>query len=254
MKHEAPTLLVDTPGKSSTTQKREVIGEREGITLYHSEKPDLIIQEFREASSGEHGKSSLSTQEIHALRNDISSYLFEYIEGFRIGTHFVSKFSTTAMVVKRTEMMPLIVRVYNSGSGSLFKRFGTKNNSALEFPVIEHYFIGGRRGPQWINEYHAYAFNLLTPEEYKQINRIASKVNAVLRGLCDRRQLYIANLQLAFGKYKDQIILGDELSPFTCHFWDVAQKGKTDQDRFLPDQDHAVDAFRELYGRLMLTV
>ena len=87
------------------------------------------------------------------------------------------------------------------------KRFGSKGSATLEFPVIEHYYTGGRRGPQWINEYHAYAFNLLVPEEYKQINRMASKVNAVLRGLCDRRHLYVANLQLAFGKYFMEVML-----------------------------------------------
>jgi phosphoribosylaminoimidazole-succinocarboxamide synthase len=253
MKQDTQPQLVEVPEKVTTSEKRELIEEREGKTLYHSEKPDLIIQEFKGYTT-EHGEPLLNAPELSALRNEISSYLFEYIEGFRIPTHFVSKLSPTAMVVKRTEMIPLTVRVYNSSSGPLMKRFGLKANSSLEFPVIEHYYNAARRGPQWVNEYHAYAFNLLTPEEYKQINRIASKVNAVLRGLCDRRQLYVANLQLAFGKYKEQIVLGDELSPLTCHFWDVAQKGKPDQDKFLPGQGSAVEAFHELYSRLMLKV
>ncbi|HEV8538763.1 MAG TPA: phosphoribosylaminoimidazolesuccinocarboxamide synthase [Bacteroidota bacterium] len=243
-------MVVDSDDKVTTSQKRERIGEREGKTLYHSERPDLIIQEFMEDTPGTNGRQG----EISALRNEISSYLFEYIEGFRIPTHFVSKHSTTAMVVKRIEMIPLTVRVYNAGSGSLMKRFGIKTNSILDFPVIEHYHTGGKRAPQWINEYHTYAFNLLSPEEYKQINRIASKVNAVLRGLCDRRQLFVANLQLAFGRYKDQIVLGDELSPFTCHFWDVTQRGNPDQERYIPDRENATEAFSELYGRFILKV
>ncbi len=151
-------------------------------------------------------------------------------------------------------MIPLIVRVYNTGSGALMKRFGMKGNISLEFPVIEHYYVKGKRTPQWINEYHAYALSIISPEEYKQINRIASKANAMLRGLCDRRQLFVANFQLAFGRYKDQIILGDELSPFTCHFWDVTQKEKPDQDRYLPGSQNAVEAFSELYGRFILKV
>lgn len=247
---ETPALVVESDDRVKTSQKRERIGEREGKTLYHSEKPDLIIQEFTDDTLASDGKPG----EISALRNEISSYLFEYIEGFRIPTHFVSKLSATEMVVKRAEMMPLTVRVYNSGSGSLMKRFGIKNGDILEFPVIEHYYSVGRRTPQWINEYHAYAFNVLTPEEYKQINRIASKANAVLRGLCDRRQLFVANLQLAFGRFKGQIVLGDEISPLTCHFWDVTQRGKPDQDRYLPDQQNASEKICELYGRLILKV
>ena len=247
---ETSALVVDSDERVNTSQKRERIGEREGKTFYHSEKPDLIIQEFtQDTPSGDRASNEIST-----LRNEISSYLFEYIEGFRIPTHYVSKLSSTEMVVKRTEMIPLTVRVYNSGSGSLMKRFGIKNSNVLEFPVIEHYYTVGRRTPQWINEYHAYAFNILTPEEYKQINRIASKANAVLRGLCDRRQLFVANLQLVFGRFKGQIILGDELSPFTCHFWEVTQRGKPDQDRYVPDQQDAAEKLAELYGRLILKV
>ena len=246
MKQDALPQATEAPAKVIKAEKRQLIEEKEGKSFYHSERPDLIIQEFKDYSTN--GVSE-HAQELSELRNEISSYLFEYIEGFRIPTRFVSKMSTTAMVVKRTEMMPLIVRVYNSN-----KRFGMKSSAALEFPVIEHYYTGGRRGPQWFNEYHAYAFNLMVPEEYKQVNRLASKVNAVLRGLCDRRELYVASLQLAFGKYKDQIVLGDELSPLTCHFWDVAKKDRIDQDKFLPDQGSASEAFRELYGRFMLKV
>ena len=247
-------MLVEPADKTGTSEKRELIGQREGKNLYLSEKPDLIIQEFLVTSAGEQDTLSLDAQQVSALRNEISSYLFEYMEGFHIPTHYVGKLSPTAMVIKRTEMIPLTVRVYNTGSGSLMKRFGMKASVALEFPVMEHYYTGGRRPPQWINEYHAYALHLLTPEEYKQVNRLASKVNAVLRGLCDRRLLFIANLQLVFGRFKDQIVVGDELSPFTCHFWDVTQKGKPDQDRYLPDQQNSTDAFSELYGRLMLKV
>src|SRR5437870_1381005 len=130
---EAPSLIEAPVVKTVTSEKRELIGRREGKTLYHSEKPDLIIQEFLVDVPGEPENQVLFTQQISALRNEISSYLFEYIEGFRIPTHYVSKFSHTAMVIKRTEMIPLIVRVYNAPSGSLMKRFGIKGLTTLDF-------------------------------------------------------------------------------------------------------------------------
>ncbi len=244
-------MLVQTPPKVTKPAKRELIGEREGKTLYHSEKPDLIIQEFRTAPTEETKRSS-RVKDVSALRNEISSYLFGYIEGFHIPTHFVSKLSATAMVVRRLDMIPLVLRIYNTSTGLLLKRFGLKEGSMLDFPILEHFYSVGRKQPVWVNEYHMYALAIVSPDELRQINRIASKVNAVLRGLCDRRKLAVADLQLAFGRFKDQIVLGDELSPFTCHFLDLARAGKREQDRYLPDQDHAVEAFSELYHRLKL--
>ena len=252
MKNETRLPIIDSAVSIGLSEKREFLGEREGKSLYHSEKPDLLIQEFTHPGSSD--PKDRSAKVISTLRNEISSYLFEYIERFHILTHFISKLSATEMAVKRLQMMPFTVRVYNVVSGPLVKRFGLKEGRALDFPVIEHYFQNGKKPSTWINEYHLSAFGFATPEDMKQINRITSKVNATLRGLCDRRHLFVVDMQLAFGKFKGQIHLGDELSPFTCHFWDVSNPASVGEDRFLPDQTDVVEAFSELRDRLKLKV
>lgn len=252
MKIISQSLPTEPPPKIARSGKRELMYEREGKTFYSSEKPDFIIQTF--SNGTEEGKKHSRVRQMNALRNEISSYLFEYVKEYHIPTHFVSKLSSIEMVVKRLEMIPLIVRIYNSCNGALLKRLSLREGTVLDFPVIEHFYANGRKTPTWVNEYHMYALNVVTPEELKQINRIASKVNAVLRDLCDRRNLFVADLQLAFGRFKDQVVLGDELSPVTCHFLDVAKGAKREQDRFLPDQERAVEIFTELYHRLKLKV
>lgn len=253
MKNESRLPIIDAPVSIGLSEKRELLGEREGKSLYHSVKPDLLIQEFTHSGITD-PKNHSSAKAISTLRNEISSYLFEYIERFHIPTHFISKLSATEMAVKRLQMMPFTVRVYNVVSGPLVKRFGLKEGRPLDFPVIEHYYQTGKKTPTWINEYHLSAFGFATPEDMKQINRITSKVNATLRGLCDRRQLFVVDMQLAFGKFKGQIHVGDELSPFTCHFWDKSNAATSVADRFLPDQKDVVEAFSELRDRLKLKV
>ena len=216
MKHDSRSSLVETPTKLTRASKGQLIGEGEGKAIYHSQKPDLVIQEFTSGST-EGGKKGSRAKDLNALRNEISSYLFGYIEGFHIPTHFVSKLSATSMVVRRTDNIPMTMRIYNACSGSLMKRLGLRERTSLDFPIIEHFYTAGKRSPTWMNEYHMYALNIVTPEELKQINRLASKVNAVLRGLCDRRKFFVADLQLGFVRFKEQILIGDELSPVTCH-------------------------------------
>jgi len=253
MKNYTQSLLDDTASKVAKNNNREFIGERQGKNLYHSDTPDLIIQEFTTNGSEEdkkHPKSSV----IDNLRNKISAYLFEYLEGYHIPTHFVRKISDNRMAVKRMEMIPLTVRVYNYSNGALMKKYGFKEDTLLELPVIEHYYDNGARGSAMMNEYHVYALSVATPAEFKQINRIASKVNAVLRGLCDRRQLMLAEIQLGFGRYKNQVLLGDELTPFTCRFLDVSAADKSGRERFVPGNEMSEDPFSELCERLMLKV
>ncbi len=224
-----------------------------GKRIYKAEKPNHLIQEFK---SNELLKNvdERKASELDELRNSISSYLFEYLEGFHIPTHFVKKYSDTKMLVKKTDVLPITIRVFNTISDEFLKRFKMTKVVSTEYPIIEHHFSNVQNGKSWINEYHIYAFSIATPEEYKQMNRIASKANAVLRSLCQRRHLTLADLQLEFGRYNNQIIIIDELSPISCHFLDDKTEFKLKQDRFTLNQGNAIEAISELNNRLLLKV
>lgn len=225
----------------------------QGKNFYASGKPDLLIQQFP-SNGSDNGKKRTRQKDAGALRNEISSYLFEYLNGFHIPTHFVGRLSDAEMTVKRIEFMPIGVRIYNLADERLRARFGVGSDVALEFPIFEHYFTDSSGRQTWINEYHVYALGLATPEEFKQLNRLASKVNAVLRGLCERRQLALAEMFLSFGRLNKQIVLADELSHMTCRFLDPAAMDKPQRERFLPGEESSEDAIMELCDRLTLKV
>jgi phosphoribosylaminoimidazole-succinocarboxamide synthase len=251
MKHRIQSLLDDNTTRIEQSTKREIICERQGKLLYQSDKPDLLIQEFTSSGIGESQELN-STRTLDILRNNISAYLFEYLEGFHIPTHFVAGNSDVEMLIKKTEILPISLKVYNAINGSLMKRFNIKETITSDLPIIEHYYNNGGRTNAWVNEYHIYALSIATPEEFKHINRIASKVNAVLRGLCDRRNLALGDLQLEFGRFKGQITLIDELSPLTCRFLDMSNGNKAKRDKYSIDQEKPEEAFMELSNRLML--
>ncbi len=230
---------------------RELIGERRGKLLYAHDKPDLAVLQFR-SNGADNGKKRSKGRDAAALRNEISAYLFGYLDGFRIPTHFVSKLSDSEMVVSRLDPIPLAVRIYNVANAALAGRLGLQEGTALEFPVIEHFYTTPAGAEQWVNEYHVYALRIAAPDEFKQINRIASKVNAVLRGLCDRRQLMLTELEMAFGRAGSQIVLSDEISPDTCRFIDLSAPDPSRRERFLPGRGNPEEAFVELFDRLTL--
>ena len=76
-------------------------------------------------------------------------------------------------------------------------------------------------------------------KSYKHINLICGdssmEINNILKNFFDKRNLILVDFKLEFGKHKDKILLGDEISPDTCRVWDKATKEKLDKDRFRRD-------------------
>ena len=58
------------------------------------------------------------------------------------------------------------------------------------------------------------------------------------------------DFKLEFGKHKDKILLGDEISPDTCRLWDKTTKDKLDKDRFRRDLGKVEEAYQEVLKRI----
>lgn len=247
IRETAKTTSLPPQKHESTLAKqttREILYDGSNKSLYQTDRPEFLIMEFKGSTLDV--KKKTRSKSLSAIRNDISSYLFEYIEGFHIPTHFVKQISEIEMMVKRMEIIPITVKVFNVATGTLTKRFSIKEGTNLTFPVIEHFYKKKDLGTPWLNEFHVYAFNLATPDEFRLLNRLASKVNAVLRALCERRDLILASLSLEFGRCKGQILLGDELSPSTCLFWDKLNTRKAGRETYRIDRPNAEEALMEL--------
>lgn len=251
MKAQAQSLLLEGKESGAETIRGEIFATQPGRTLYRTNKRDLLIQEFT-APAPPNGKKKGGPRDSAVVRNEISTYLFEYLKGFHVTTHFLGSRPGPEMLVKSAEPVPLIVRIFNVAEDDWSERFGITANGLLEFPVIEHHLTGEGRTPALVNEYHLYALNLLKPDELKQMNRLTSKVNAVLRGLCERRELSPADLKLTFGRYNNQIILTGELSPSTIRFLDVSPANRKGNGAWMPVDTRTDEALEALCSRLKL--
>jgi len=231
--------------------ERELLFEGTEIRYYSYDQPEFAIQQFKSNGSVE-TKTSGSKRTIGMIKNDLSSYLFEYLAGFHIPTHFIRRESDDEMMVRRLEFLPLLVSVYNHGVGELAHRMKISQGTPLEFPIIEHHRKNDHDGGEWLNEYHMYALGIATPEEFRSINRLASKVNAVLRSLCDRRKLILLGLQLEFGRSQEQLYVGGVLSPSTCFIWDAAPENGVKKNRFMSNGECTFEIYQELLDRFSL--
>lgn len=177
----------------------------------------MLIQQFKDPArrgseeseprqnSTHPAKSQINT--IATLSNEISSYLFKYLAGFRIPTHFMERVSSSGMLVRQLTMIPLKVCVLNVSSGDFAGRYGVKDGTDLAVPIIEHHFKNPDLGNPLVNEFHIYSLGLATPEQLRSINRLASKTNVVLRSFFERRELKLLSMSLEFGVAGNQMTL-----------------------------------------------
>jgi phosphoribosylaminoimidazole-succinocarboxamide synthase len=102
-----------------------------------------------------------------------------------------------------------------------------------------------------INDDHALVFGWATQPELDEIRRQALAVNAVLKPFMRERDILLVDFKLEFGRAKDgKVLLGDEICPDTCRFWDATTRKKLDKDRFRQDLGDVEGAYREIDRRV----
>ena len=138
----------------------------------------------------------------------------------------------------------------NVAAGSLAKRLGVPEGTPMAKPVLEYYYKNDELGDPMINQYHIAAMEFATEEQMDQISSIALRVNEILKAYLAKKNIDLIDFKLEFGNFKGQILLGDEISPDTCRFWDSETKNKLDKDRFRRDLGNVEDAYKEILHRL----
>ena len=233
-----------------TTQARRNADETE---RHQNSGQPTKVQAPKVLSAEQSSKKGQNASTIATLANEISSYIFKYLAGFRIPTHFMEKVSSSEMLVKQLAMIPLEVRVHNVASAEFGRRFGLKEGTELTVPVIEHYYKNPDLGNPLSNEFHIYSLGLASPEQLRIINRLASKTNVVLKSFFERRELKILSVSLEFGASGSQVMIGDEISPRTCRFFDLQKKDRGGKDIFSNGEGQGLEAYLEVRNRIYRT-
>lgn len=156
------------------------------------------------------------------------------------------------MLVKRLQIIPLEVTIRNIVAGGMATLLGLEEGMVLKRPVFEWHYKSDALGDPLINDDHILALELATPEELQTIRQRSLEVNEVLRQYFAKRAIDLVDFKLEFGRFRDQILLGDEISPDTCRFWEQGTKRKLDKDRFRRDLGDVEAAYQEMLRRVLV--
>ncbi|TYO96275.1 phosphoribosylaminoimidazolesuccinocarboxamide synthase [Desulfallas thermosapovorans] len=231
-------------------EKLEQLYEGKAKRVYRTDNPDYYWVEYKDDATAFNGLKKGTITNKGSLNNRISAYFFRMLAKNGIDSHFVEEKSDREMIVKALKIILVEVVVRNIAAGSLAKRLGLEEGTPLQSTVVEYYYKSDELGDPLINDDHIQAINLATPEQMARIREIALKVNEVLRSHLAGRDIELVDFKLEFGLHKDELLLGDEISPDTCRFWDKHTREKLDKDRFRRDLGNVEEAYQEVYRRL----
>ena len=230
----------------------EKLYEGKAKIVYATDDPDVYIQDFKDSATAFDGKKKGTIGAKGRMNNAISSQLFELLEESGVPTHFLGVESETAMRIHRLDMFMVEFVVRNVAAGSLSKRIGYPEGTALKNPpIVEYYYKDDDLGDPLLCMAHLDELQVITPQDLARATELSKHVNEVLRAFFAERELILVDFKLEFGKdAAGEIRLGDEISPDTCRLWDAATKEKLDKDRFRRDLGGVEDAYAEVLRRI----
>ena len=234
-----------------TVEQRQKLYEGKAKIVYATSRPDLIVQYFKDDATAFNALKRGTIVGKGVVNNQMSAALFQRLERARVPTHYVATLSEREMLCRRLDIILIETIVRNVVAGSLAKRTGLEEGTAMARPIVELYYKSDPLGDPMINDDHVRMMGLATPRELDWIRKTALRVNQVLRPHLVRHGLLLVDFKLEFGRAGGRLYLGDEISPDTCRLWDATTRAKLDKDRFRQDLGGVEEAYQEVYRRLV---
>ena len=96
--------------------------------------------EFKDSLTAFNGQKTGSFAKKGAINCQITALAFKVLKENDVPSHFVEQVSETEMIGDKLKIIPLEVVVRNRLAGSTAKKFGIKEGSPLEQPLVEFYY------------------------------------------------------------------------------------------------------------------
>jgi phosphoribosylaminoimidazole-succinocarboxamide synthase len=234
--------------------RRTRIYEGKAKILYEGPEPGTLIVHYKDDATAFNAQKKAVIDGKGVLNNRISEMIFTRLNELGLPTHFLKRLNMREQLVREVEIIPLEVVVRNVAAGSLAKRLGIEEGTALPRSIIEFYYKKDELNDPMVSEEHITAFNWATPQEIDDMMHLAIRINDFMSGLFLGIGIKLVDFKVEFGRLYEndmmRIVLADEISPDSCRLWDIKTQDKLDKDRFRRDMGGLVEAYQEVAKRL----
>ena len=223
--------------------------------VYATDQTDRVAVEYKDDATAFNALKKAQLAGKGELNCQISARLFELLEREGIPTHYLGLQSSNWMQVRPVRIVPVEVVIRNIAFGSLCKQMPIEPGTPLDPPLLDLYYKDDAFGDPLLSEARLERLGLLSPEQRRELERLAHAVNTTLKAFFASIQLQLVDFKIELG-FTDSgaLVVADEISPDTCRLWDLqvadASDRILDKDRFRQDLGGVVEAYGEVLKRV----
>ena len=235
--------------------KHELIYEGKAKKVFSHDDADRVIIEFKDDATAFNALKKAKFEGKGKLNCLISARIFEILINKNIPTHFIELKNENTMIAQKIKVIPLEIVLRNTAYGSLCKQTTIKSGTILPKPLIDIYLKNDELNDPLITKDRIELMKILESKDLDLIIDLTLKINKILKSFFKNIQLQLVDFKLEFGyDFKNNILLGDEISPDNCRLWDLNQNNGTivslDKDRFRNDLGGLIEAYSEINRRI----
>jgi phosphoribosylaminoimidazole-succinocarboxamide synthase len=234
--------------------RRKKLYEGKAKTLYEGTEPGTIIQYFKDDATAYNAEKKDVIDGKGVLNNRLSEFFMLGLTQLGIPNHFIKRLNMREQLVRAAEIVPLEVIVRNVAAGSMAKRLGMQEGTALPRPIVEFSYKDDSLGDPLVPEEYIAAFGWASQPEMDEIVSMALRVNDYLSGVMYGVGIKLIDFKIEVGRVYEgdfqRLIIADEISPDSCRLWDMETGKKLDKDVFRQDLGSLSDAYTEVARRL----
>lgn len=220
--------------------------------VYKTDDPNQVIVKFRNDITAGDGVKTETLDKKGFFNSIISSKFFEILEEAGIQTQYIKLIEPGFMLCKKLEMIPLEVITRNIAAGSLIKKFPFKNKQKLNPPIIQMDYKNDEYHDPMLNDSITIALGLANQKQLDKIRDITLNINKILKEFLLGRDILFPDFKIEYGFDSNGIIvLGDEISPDTCRFWDSETYEVLDKDLFRKGESDVMDAYVKVANKIL---
>ena len=234
--------------------RRKKVYEGKAKILYEGPEPGTLVQYFKDDATAFNAEKKDVIDGKGVLNNRLSEFFMKGLAEIGVPTHFIKRLNMREQLIRAVEVIPLEVVVRNIAAGSISKRLGIAEGTALPRPIIEFYLKDDALGDPIVTEEHIAAFGWASQQDMDDIVALALRVNDFLSGCMLGVGIRLVDFKIEIGRVWDgdyqRLVVADEISPDSCRLWDIESGQKLDKDVFRRDLGSLADAYTEVARRL----
>jgi len=234
--------------------RRKKIYEGKAKILYEGPEPGTLVQYFKDDATAFNAEKRATIDGKGVLNNRLSEFFMSGLNAIGVPTHFIRRLNMREQLIRSVEIIPLEVVIRNVAAGSISKRLGIEEGTALPRPIVEFYYKDDALGDPLVAEEHVIAFGWASQQDLDDMVALGLRVNDFLSGLMMGVGIKLVDFKIEIGRIWEgdymRLIVADEISPDSCRLGDMKTGQTLDNDVFRRDLGDLADAYTEVAKRL----